>query len=106
MKCRIVAAYVAFWINNFKTILHHNSPQLDFLCKLSYKGEEADKECGVFAELIVGIAAEITELLKLYSGLVPIVDNIRHVSSQHKGCSVPMEDTKMQIMRLVGSNVE
>ena len=55
----------------------------------SHQGEEADKECGVFPQLIVSSAAEVTELLELHCRLVPVVYHIGHVPSQHKWSSVP-----------------
>ena len=43
----------------------------------------------MFPDLIVGGATQVTELLEHGRGLVSMIDDIRHVSSQDKGSSVP-----------------
>lgn len=64
----------------------------------AYQSEEADKESGVFPQFVVGSTAEVTELLELCSGFVPVVNHIRHVTSQHKWSSIPIIVWEIKIL--------
>ena len=57
---------------------------------VTYQGEKTYKESCMLPQLIVSSAAKITELLKLGSGFITIINHIGHISSQYKWSSVPM----------------
>ena len=54
-----------------------------------YQGEEAEEEVGVPPQHVVCRTAQVSELLESGRGLVPVVDHIGHVPSQHEWNPVP-----------------
>ena len=46
----------------------------------------------MLSELIVSSTAEVSELLEVGCGLVPTVDDIGHISGQHKWGSIPIQE--------------
>lgn len=54
-----------------------------------YQGEQVEEEAGVFADQVVGLAAQVHKQLEAAGGPLSAVDHIRHVRGQHERSTVP-----------------
>lgn len=63
-----------------------------------HQPQQVEEEVGVLADQVVGLAAQVDEVMEAAGGLVPPVDDIRHVRSEDERCPVPAPGREGQKM--------
>lgn len=56
----------------------------------SHQPQQVEEEVGVLANQVVGLAAQVDEVMEATGGFVPAIDDVRHVRSEDKRCPVPV----------------
>lgn len=59
---------------------------------------------GVLADQVVGLAAQVDEVVEAAGGLVPTVDDVRHVRSEDERCPVPAPGREGQKVSTAGGS--
>lgn len=70
----------------------------------SHQPQQVEEEVGVFADQVVGLAAQVDEVVEAAGGLVPTVDDVRHVRSEDERCPVPAPGREGQKVSTAGGS--
>lgn len=69
-----------------------------------HQPQQVEEEVGVLADQVVGLAAQVDEVVEAAGGLVPPIDDVRHVRSEDERCPVPAPGREGQKMSMAGGH--
>lgn len=70
----------------------------------SHQPQEVEEEVCVLADQVVGLAAQVDKVMEAAGGLVPPVDDIRHVRSEDERRPVPAPVREGQKVTMAGGH--
>lgn len=70
----------------------------------SHQPQQVEEEVGVLADQVVGLAAQVDKVVEAAGGLVPPIDDVRHVRSENERCPVPAPGKQGQKVSRAGGS--